>query len=179
MEETEELRHDIKRGECGWFLLLILAASKFAVTTGPVGYVPFPDDHACFISFTLWEVQTLASSPLGFAPPWLQLDWKRPVVWSPCISKNLVTRTCGRHMQMACGRSTTAVRSTLLPRRGAYKIRARCDIHPWVSMDALTWVLVGLVISVLEVHIKRCTAQRELLPGEGYGSRAWGEPRAA
>ena len=126
MEETEELRHDIKRGECGWFLLLILAASKFAVTTGPVGYVPFPDDHACFISFTLWEVQTLASSPLGFAPPWLQLDWKRPVVWSPCISKNLVTRTCGRHMQMACRRSAPAVRSTLLPRRGAYKTCARC-----------------------------------------------------
>ena len=76
----------------------------------------------------------------------------------------------------------------LLPCQGAYKTRARCDIHPWVSMDALRWVLVGLVIllivlgvviSVLEVHIKRRTAQRELLPGGGYGSRAQGEPLAA
>ena len=55
-------------------------------------------------------------------------------------------------------------------------------------MDALTWVLIGLVIllvvlcvvlSVLEAHIKRRAAQRELLPGGGYGSQARGEPLAA
>jgi uncharacterized membrane protein len=51
-------------------------------------------------------------------------------------------------------------------------------------MDTLTWVLVGLValcvvISVLEVHIKRRAAQRELLPGGGYDSRARGESLAA
>jgi len=55
-------------------------------------------------------------------------------------------------------------------------------------MDSLTCVLIGLVtllvvlcvvISVLEIHIKRRAAQRELLPGGGYGSQARGEPLAA